>query len=170
MNDGVKALLAEADGWRTSDAVSQHAVSALDTIRRLRDALEAAQRREAFETLRRIDEQLEAAQVPATDDEREALKTALTDGYWQRTGYRVTWEHVGPLMDAILAAGFRRSSRVPVSRDELAGEIEVMHEDSWDDAYEYAQASEDIATGLSAKYDIYPKADRKSADSSNGDD
>ncbi|GAA4175874.1 hypothetical protein [Gryllotalpicola koreensis] len=35
-------------------------------------------------------------------DEREKLKTALTDGYWKRTGYRVSWEHLGPLVDAIL--------------------------------------------------------------------
>jgi hypothetical protein len=43
--------------------------------------------------------------------ERDALRTAITDGYWQQTGYRVTWEHIGPLMDAILAAGFTLTAR-----------------------------------------------------------
>lgn len=51
---------------------------------------------------------LRALIEPPTADEREALKVALTEGYWKRTGYRVTWENIGPLMDAILAAGFRR--------------------------------------------------------------
>jgi hypothetical protein len=44
--------------------------------------------------------------------EREALKAALTDGYWRRTGYRTSWEHIGPLMDAIFEAGFRLVSEV----------------------------------------------------------
>lgn len=46
--------------------------------------------------------------VPDAEDDREALKVAITDGYWKRTGYRVKWEQIGPLMDAILDAGFSR--------------------------------------------------------------
>jgi len=45
--------------------------------------------------------------------DREALRVALTDGYWQRTGYRANWEHIGPLMDAILDAGFTLAARQP---------------------------------------------------------
>ena len=56
---------------------------------------------------------LRALIEPPTADEREALKVALTEGYWKRTGYRVTWENIGPLMDAILAAGFRRQVSHP---------------------------------------------------------
>lgn len=37
-----RELIAEADGWVNADLVARHAMSALDTIRRLRNALEAA--------------------------------------------------------------------------------------------------------------------------------
>ncbi len=62
--------------------------------------------------------------------DREALRVALTDGYWQRTGYRANWEHIGPLMDAILDAGFTLAARQPaptvsaVDREDLDADVE----------------------------------------------
>ena len=53
------------------------------------------------------------------NNDREALKAAITDGYWQRTGYRVSWQHIGPLMDAILAAGFARHPQDVTTEAEL---------------------------------------------------
>ena len=66
--------------------------------------------------------------------DREALRVALTDGYWQRTGYRANWEHIGPLMDAILDAGFTLAARQPaptvsaeqVRRDTLIEVAEML--------------------------------------------
>lgn len=59
------------------------------------------------EAARAITELREASAPADPQREREALKAALTEGYWQRTGYRASWQAIGPLMDAILAAGFR---------------------------------------------------------------
>lgn len=45
--------------------------------------------------------------TPATEDEREALKVALTEGIWHQTGHRYEWKILDQMIDAILAAGFR---------------------------------------------------------------
>jgi len=76
-----------ADGWGYGASVR-----AIDTI--LANALAAAQTPG------------QPVGIPDRLDEREALKSALTDGYWKRTGHRTAWQHIGPLMDSIFAAGF----------------------------------------------------------------
>ena len=120
---------------------------------------------------------LEAAQVPATDDDREARKAAYDEAWGYRHDTRSAgeknhyefWFNRG--WDA--AAGFRRSSRVPVSRDELAAWMHRRQEfeydvcdhgkqlGSWagpDDTYAMCER---WAEAFERDHDIYPKADRQ---------
>ena len=69
-------------------------------------------------TAARAGEQQAVARQPAPSaEDREALRIALTDGYWQRTGYRTSWEHLGTLIDVILDAGFTLATRRPAPVD-----------------------------------------------------
>lgn len=141
MTDDVKALLAEARQaaqWAaTTPGFPQASAEALDR------ALDA----------------LEAAQVPATDDEQEALAREITagmNGGWDDyEDVSDEWrEKLLAAADRALRAGFRRSSRVPVSRDELDEALRVS-----------LVAPSGQADYMQKHFDIYPKADRKAADS-----
>lgn len=127
---------------------------------------------ELLSVLRDAEAALEAAQVPATDDEREALEAVIEMSHarWVTTSRPFSsWmplnEHIA---DDVLGAGFRRSSRVPVSRDELRRI--VLEQLDRKDGYARIARSVVIVDALLATHDIYPKADRKATDSSNGDD
>lgn len=119
----------------------------------------------------KVADALEAAHAEQDDDEREALMRVLDDSdpeggtfddrYIEPLGF---W---GPQADAVLASGFRRSARVPVSRDELTETLfELRYPDGfWSGGtHEPREAGdEEVAGSLLATHDIYPKADRKPA-------
>lgn len=90
----------------------------------------------------------ERAAPSGDDDEREALARIIGAHF----DYRPT---VQAITQDLAAAGFRRSARVPVSRDELSRWLFARGISS---SIAYAES-------LLANFDIYPKADRKPADS-----
>lgn len=147
----VRALIAEA---RNRASEWGHIENAPGDVRLLSDLADA----------------LEAARRPATDDEREALADLIRD-----SGEYVSGSHahdeINPYRaaDCILAAGFRRSSRVPVSRGELAAFIAQWMADDHN-GFGSCNAPRDMAGDILATHDIFPKADRKTADSETGDD
>ena len=152
MTTDIAALIAEA---RNRASEWGHIENAPGDVRLLSDLADA----------------LEAAQVPATDDEREGLVESV--GHVIAGGWRddvdpyVLARQVVEAVPALAAAGFRRSSRVPVSRDELADVIQA----TLDDLHGIPQVRpagsrvRALAKALDDEYDIFPKADRKPADS-----
>lgn len=128
--------------------------------------------RDTVYELERVLAALEAAQVPATDDEREALARVIASGLDGWNDYdAASDEYKRELLagaDEVIAAGFRRSSRVPVSRDELAAFIAQWMADDHN-GFGSCNAPRDMAGDILATHDIFPKAARKPADSSKGD-
>lgn len=123
------------------------------------------------------------SQIPATDDEREALAAELSKHWANMNGKCACgWVHpqhgalfldakhfIEHCAEALAAAGFRRSARVPVSQDKLA---KFIAEWQATDAAGFGScnAPRDMAADIADRFDIYPKADCKPADSSNGDE
>lgn len=149
MTDDVKALIAEARsarGGRFYGPISDEP-GVVDLIDRLAGALEAAH-------------------AEPDNDEREALAQDKADwcvDHEAEPGIAANAFRRG------FAAGFRRSARVPVSRDELTETLFELRypEGFWSGGtHEPREASdEEVAGSLLATHDIYPKADRKPGDS-----
>jgi hypothetical protein len=121
---------------------------------------------DAWVLLKDAKDALDAAHAEPDDNEREALVRVIheVDYYGVNAPETPPTPREYATADAIYAAGFRRSSRVPVSQDELAA---FCIDDL---AYNYAVTVSDneaksFADGLLHQFDIFPKADRNPADS-----
>lgn len=162
----IAALIAEARQFARAAYLQDSTVHSV--IARLADALESLTA--SLSVSERSDATVTEVTAPAADDEREALAD-LVDS--RIDDYKPRYDEAGRCVasnvaDAALAAGFRRSARVPVSRDELRRIVLKQLERK--DSIARAARSTVIVDALTATHDIFPKADRKSADSSNGDD
>lgn len=166
MTTDIAALIAEARA-RTVAHARQNAEGSIDLAHRLADALESLTA--SLSVSERSDATVTEVTAPATDDEREEIARIIRDAD-DKAYAESGWFAALPtgLADAILAAGFRRSARVPVSRDELRAWAGMQVTGALANTTANGFLGVGALDAIYEQYDIFPKADRKPADSGEG--